>query len=685
MPLSINTPRPEMPIDVGGELIVSVPDENSNVTYSIRVYPAANNGELKITGQPMKFYFCPDRVFLANNPDGNYKFQLLTYQGEFSENSNAGVAANASLAGGVCTFTTTMRIPEQIIAVMQQKLKEKIKNESRFGFHRLFGLGDNAPEPSLLPVTIIDSEIVMHNIDLSIVTPETAKDALGPESFVFNAQGNGKGATSYGGENAFTVTMGMVEAAFLQGAMLDGGKTPLTVQYAYKYKIAASAYKIEIATDWKSVFDHCSSQFSAETIFTAIDVQRVFEDMQKNAVIQVRIHFDEEFMDKDDQKFMRDHKEEILKKFIDMGMKTVFDAQPPKVDPAQAKEKKTRIGLGFGPFSIDFDFGMSFSMKRVHQEIEAHTTFEETEDRTVIRANQASGNFTEIREVVSKTPEKLELYFSKIFLADAFKIVYVAAHSNANWRTPDNPNGDPLNSLSVQVGYPITANKAKVTKAAARFIDPNTGVLSEHETDASWTFNTKDRIYIFRFDLDDSIPDDDEQKIEVIRTVSFQEDPNVVTNIVTLENVTDDHKVEVRAESAGKFGVTMEMENSEVLVSTPRIKVTVTCQVDGMQDQLFVFDRNNALTRQTWNIWYAEPEDIRPMKYRVDVALSGRTIFERTLRWGTPDWLDYKLDTANGMLSVPFPDMPEDMIAQAEKYLTPVAQPAAPTPQRGTA
>jgi hypothetical protein len=564
------------------------------------------------------------------------------------------------------------------MAVMAQKLKEKINSENRFNLHKLFGLPDNAPAPSLLPVTIIDSEVVMHNIDLSIVTPENIKDALGPETFVFNTQGNGKGATSYGGENAFTVTMGMVEAAFLQGAMLDGGKTPLTVQYAYKYKIAASAYKIQIVTDWKSVFNHFSAQFSGNFVFTALDAQRVFEDLQKSGVIQVRIHFDEEYMDKDQEKFMREHKEEILKKFIDIGTKIIFDQQPPKVDPAQAKEKKTRIGLGFGPFSIDFDLGMSFSMKSVQQNVTVDIDFQETEDRTVVRANQASGNFTEIREAVAKDPQKLDLYFSKIFLPEAFKIVYVAASSNANWRTADNPEGDPLDSLSVQVSYPITPAKPKVTKAAARYIDLLTGKLSEHETDATWTAATKDRIYIFRFDLDDRLPDEEEQRIEVLRTISFREDPNVVTNMVTLEEITENHRVEVRAESAGKFGVSLEMENSDAIAATPRLKVMVTCQVDGMQDQLFQFNHKNALTRQSWNIWYAKPQDIKPMKYRVDVSLSGKTILDKVLRWGTNGYIDYNLDTANGVLSVPFPDIPESLRAQAERYLTPADSEAEP-------
>ncbi len=689
MPLSMNTPRPEMPIDVGGELIVTVPDAKNNVSYSIRVFPAANNEELRNARQPMKFYFCPSQVFLAANPDGSYKYQLVTYQGEFSENTNAGVAANASLAGGICQFTTTMKIPDNIMEIMKKKLREEINGKPTHTNHRLYRGIASDQAVSLVPVTIIDAQVLVHNLEMSQMTPEDFQNALGPESFIFDVQGNGPGSTSYAGENAYTIRMGMQPAAMMQEAMLakrGEGKALLTAQYAYKYKIAASAYKIKIDFDAKSTYHHFSSQFKANVWFASVDIQRVFEKLRKEGVITVDITFDEEFIDKDAEKFIQEHKAEILNKFMAMGAQTIFDAQPPQVTPAQAKDKSTILSKAFGLFS-GIDVGLSYSMKKVDQIKELDLSFEETLDKVVVRSNTISSNLTEVREAVAKDKKLLDKYFSKLFLADAFKVVYVAAHSNAFWRTADNPKGDPIHSLGVQVSYPIT-NKSgwsKITKAAARYIDPQTGQLSAHETDATWTPATKDRVYIFRFDLYDDLPEADQQKVEVIRTVSFQEDPDVVTNAITLKEVTEDHKLEVRAESAGKFGVTLSMENAEVLASTPRIKVMVICQVDGMQDRVFQFDQKNALSLQPWNIWYAKKEDIKPIKYRVDVSLSGKTILDKMLKWGTPDWLEYSLDAADGVLSVPFPDIPEDMLAKAEQYLsasTPTPQPTpVPAPQ----
>src|SRR4051794_18200961 len=99
-------------------------------TYQLQIYPDYFNNELRDAGKPMHFYYKPDKPRMAQFEDKSYKFDFVKFEGVLNADDNIdSPGAQTEVAGGVLAFTSTFKIPDDVIANAIQQLKDRCIND----------------------------------------------------------------------------------------------------------------------------------------------------------------------------------------------------------------------------------------------------------------------------------------------------------------------------------------------------------------------------------------------------------------------------------------------------------------------------------------------------------------------------------------------------------------------------
>jgi hypothetical protein len=197
------------------------------------------------------------------------------------------------------------------------------------------------------------------------------------------------------------------------------------------------------------------------------------------------------------------------------------------------------------------------------------------------------------------------------------------------------------------------------------------GELSTNNSPAMWTADTKDRLYVFDWLKNPDLPENEQNEIFVRKSISYKEDPRVLNGLdeVTEEEKITDHTPEVRAQSAGKFGVLLSLENSENVMGNKHIKVNLTCKMDGFPEQKFVFDGTNADKPKLWELWFKDFKDIKPWNYTTEVRVTGKKLTDKVISWKQDSG---QLIEKGSLLNylIPFPPIPDELAAKVDEYLS---------------
>ncbi len=642
------------PMWTGGFVDVQTADEESGVNYTLLFLPDKNNNLLREAGKPMCFYYALDTPRLARRPNGDYMFGLQKFSGVMDPTKNIGTDGYSELAGGYLTFTTTLKIPEAVMEKGIENLKAKI--EQQYSTYDLWKLPP-ALEPNVAPIPIIDNITKIHEVTAR--AGDDSKNELNGDNLTawgWKMQGEGKGSLNPLGNNAFSAMLGQYPVQLIDGGA-KSGTSNIVVENNIRFKVWTPVTEIRVTGDWSKVYDHLSTSFQFKSIFTNVDISTEMNKLVTNGAIKVELKFDSEFVDGAKQENYEKGADAIVETFIKLAEKAIFNEAKPDVEAAKADPSNTVLG------SYGWFMGSGFSLKQRKDITELSLNYEKKIDYQLIKDSRQSAQMAGLFTELKANPEAYKKYFSEIFLEEGFRKVHVIASANAYWKQPDGRKGDPINKLMLQVGYPDSQGNIN-WKSAARYKDkPSDTEFSKDAALASWDDSNKDRIYAFDFTRQESLGEDSE-KIYIKKIISFDEDPRVVTNQVVIEEETEQHVIEVRAETSGKLSV--GPVSLDMPIDSEQVEVQVKFWTDGMEEQVYDFNYKNADQPRYWEVWYEKPEDLKGWEYKVEAIVKGKRFGQKAVRWES-DWLS---NEGNGPLIAEIPEVPSSLEDKLETYLS---------------
>lgn len=649
------TAEPKGPIWVGGELTVITEDEEGQ-SYSVMWLPDKNNDKLREANEPMIFYYLLDRSRIAKDADGHYKFHLQKFSGVMDDDKNIGDTGYAEIAGGYLNFTTTSKIPEEVMVKLKEKFKDKI--EGQYNNHPLLKFVRNdMPEPNFRPAPITESLTKLHKISRDKNSSEDSEESNQNNNedipaWGWDLEGEGKGSLNPVGTNAFSAMLGQFPVQLIEGAA-ESGESNITIENHVTYNVWAPVASVEIEGDWEAVFTHLSAAYSGGAFFTKADLQGEIENMEKEGAIEVKVEYNEAFVGDEEADKYENAADEIAEQFISIAEESILQKETPDVESASAN------GSRWFP-------SRKFSMKAQYNKESLSLNYSKKIDKKIERKSVQRTTLTGLFDELKENEEARKRYFSNVYLEEGFQKVHVVATCNANWESEEN-EGDPINQVQLEVGYP-DSNGNIVWKSTARYRDePVDGELSDNGAPAMWTESTKDRIYVFDFSKreEGELEDRDPEEIEVRETISFKENPRVIVEETTRKKKTTDHNLEVRAETAGHLSV------GPILLDRPlgndQITVHVKVRADGVPDKTFKFTNENENKESRYfDAWYESQEEIPPYEYLVEVIVKGKNFTQKPLRWEG----EWKENTGSGPLEVAIPNPPSDIQEKLDDYLS---------------
>ncbi len=659
--------QPLGPIDVGGDLVAIASDEQEGMNYSLVFYPDSANENLRNEGKPMCFYYVPGRVRLAKEPNNDFMFHFQEFAGVMDQDTNVGVWGNYEIAGGLVTFSTTMEIPPAVFKKLTEQFTQKLKTQ--YANHPLLLWKSNLPPPNFSPVSLNSCDTKMDSQNFAGVMAVGGTPAIPGGNTTFDIQGNGKGNLSSTGLDSYSAMLGLIPAACIKDSLLSGHST-LVVRNEFKYWVKSLGFHIKIHGDWSQVYDHFSSAAEAHYFTISAKFEQSYDSLKLSGAIKVEIEDNPLLIGKEGQDKIQQTKELVLKMFFEKCQDVIFEKVPLE-QPAKV-ESKGGVG-GFLGSLFGFGGGASFKMKNVKKtgSMDYDETYRTILEKTTTATGNLEGIFHEL-EASGNNKDTIRKYFSKVNIGSFAEKIHVYATANAYWFTPDGKPGDPIKNITIQVGYKEQGDGSFKIKNTGRFKENLGSPLSEkNEIGAIWESSVKDRLYVFDFLKNKGLSENEQNQIQVTRTISYKEDPRVLKglNEITEVILTDDHSLEVRAESAGKFGVLFSLENSENIIDKKNIKVNLTCKMEGFEEQKYVFDGKNADKPYLWELWFKTFEEIKPWSYTVEVRVTGKKITDKVISWHQDSG---QLIEKGSLLNylIPFPPVPDDLSAKVDEYLS---------------
>ncbi len=658
------SPQPAGPIWIGQVLPVDVEDEEGH-TYNVLFLPDKNNEHLRASGKPMRFYYLPDKPRLARHEDGSRQFHLQKFSGVMDPTKNIGEDGYSESAGGCLTFSSTLGMPKPVLDNAFEGLKKLLPTYRSIGHFKWHQEKD--PEPQIASVLLHSNKTLLHSLRYGGADEGSADGT--PDPWSYEIQGDGNATTHLEGANAYTVMLGSRPVQMLMGSA-ESGTSQITLANEIGYYVWSPVTRITVTANWKSVYDHYSHHIKGGIWMLSGDFKKVTNDLIQTDSVTVDIEFGAGMVDVDQQKKYEAAADEVASAFMSKITDIMKEAaKNAKTEAAAAESKKfnfkklSKTFLGFTSVWGSAEFGAAFeSMKN---EFSGESTYEKKISKQVVRSDSLSSQMEGLFDEVEQSEEARRRYFSEVFFEEGFKKIHVVANANANWPSEDGLDGDPIHRMKLQVGYPDSRGNL-TWKSAARYKnnDADTDLSSEPSL-AGWTPETKDRLYVFDFTRHDNLEDAADQ-IHIKKTVSLREGPNVATNEVTIEEVTNDHIIEVRAESAGQLrvgpiGIDMPLgENDD------QVTVHVHVRTETFDEQIFEFTSGaDEEADHFFNVWYEGPEYIEPYAYKVGVVIKGRRFGQRALRW-EGDWTE---GTGSGPLIAEIPEIPDEIEDKIDEYL----------------
>lgn len=641
---------PDGPTWFGGDLITTTEDEQG-YDYSLKWLPDKNNRSLREAGEPMRFYYLPQEIRLATEHDSDrYMFHLQDFAGVLDESVNVGAPGHAEVNGGYLTFTTTMGVPESVMEASKTELKRIV--EQRYEDHPLLSWQAGMPEPAFDNVPIVDSETRLHTVSLADAEARLAgKDEIDDVDIPpwgWHVEGEGKGPINPTTTNAFSVLLGNFPTLLIRGAA-ESGESNITVENVITYNVNAPEVSIRVRGEWEAIFEHFSVAAEGGIYWLRGELNKEIEEMVRNGALEVEIDYNEEFVDDDDLERWESAADQVADTFLEMAKETVLTQEAPDVEAAEASSSWWRWSADAELKEVQETHGLSLEYsKTITGTVNRHETISTTMD----------GLFDELQA----DENAWDRYFSRVYLDEGWQKVYVIATVNANWG--DGESGDPIHHVSCDVGYPTSEGDVQF-RGQARYRDnPTDTELSEDNTDTIWVADAPHRVFVWEFlKQDDSDAVANPNEIHVQERISFDEAGEyVLADVIEREYSTDEHTLEVRADSSGHL--TVGPIEPDMPLQDEQVAVNLTLRAPDVPDKRIQFTANEPGPKY-WDVWYPPDEHPESFEYKAEAVVRPPTFGLEELRWES-DWREIDGD---GPLTADIPPAPEEYRDDLREYL----------------
>lgn len=596
--------------------------------HTFQVFPDICNDGLRVDRKPMHFYVMPNSVRLAKNEQGKYMFHFAKFAGVLTQDSNIGTKGQEEVVGGVLSLTSTMELPAGVLDSLKAAIKAKIKADETYRTHQLYQLDDSQPPFELGFVPIEDNQVAVSNLTLNDLT-DPSKQAT-DDKWLWRMQGQGLGSLDPNGTNACTAMVGQYPAALIE-AGFKGDSSSIFVHSALKLRFRVPAIKIITHTDYHKIYSAISSNDKYKDDWNQKNIHDFFDVNNLWGNITTRISFGEQDMPEKDKQAYLDLAQKARDKAVENVQKYIFDKKDKPVAQAEAAKTSstqtvvTHRDSFFGIWnSTDYarvasDEGHSYALNTKFDASNINMDDEIDIEGPYMVTTAVSGDMKGFFQEIKADPNAKKEYFDFVNLGEAFRKIHVIATSRANW-PDDQGNGDPIDKLSIEVGYPDQDGVIQY-KDSGRYYDTLGKKLSDDFKPSIWNKDDKDTVFVFDFAIDENVPVDKRNKISVKRTVTYKMDDRVKVNkdneIVIPDETTSNTQIEVKADILGHLKVGPVYLAADL---NKHMLVEVTFNKDGFDPVTLMFTADNVTAKQYFQVWTGESTGAIAWTYKVKVT-----------------------------------------------------------------
>ncbi|WP_331234031.1 hypothetical protein [Natronorarus salvus] len=475
----------------------------------------------------------------------------------------------------------------------------------------------------------------------------------GPDMWYERMDGGGPGSIDPAGENAFVGRLGMIPAAILW----DGFRqeySPVAVTQWMKLRVWSESVHLKIEGNWERIHNQFSAHAQGRRLWAAADIKFELDRLITNGDITVELSVDGTTPSGPDHaEAVQKRIDLVVTKFTDQAKDIIF-RPPTKAEAADAGDAPSSIFSLFSPKNFRLALRSSNEIARVN------LSYEETINERYLLDHVISSSLRGFYDDIKDDPDAERRYFRTINLDSEFRVVQRVARPVANWGDrARGVAGDPIEFMSVQIGYPDT--QGNLMWRGQVFDDGNL-------EPARLRFSRKGKD-----EVADPPEDWEPDRVMVKRRVHFKEPPGPSDYPYTTVQIekeiaeidpgeygtpSDDLALEVRADNAGQLLVgpmflNVELENSRQYVEVA-FKPDGTTEGRGERGwtrMAWNYDGQNE--PRIWNLFTGDPDYVPSFRYQVRVVVRG-TIFSAGAEWLGPE----QTVSGNGPLSirVPTPD-----------------------------
>lgn len=599
----------------GPDFITVVINDETEAQFALEIFPDANNPALKRNGLPTQFYYLPKQIYLAKRVDSptDFDFSVTLFKGLMTTEDTLGISGIPSVGGAVeaggafMTFSTTMAVPESVIAQALAKLKSHNHETPPTRIGQFFGHAAHDPAPLLGIVPIVDNSV-------TIEVPQLPGAGDDKSPFFISAQGTGHGSIEASGISSFLVTCNQLAAGAIVGA-LKNGRSPFTVHYNMKLLFYMNACDIHMTVDVDKTFTQFSGAAQAKYGFLQADLAANYQNCLTSGGITTVIQRDGASVDADMKKLIDKTVTDMQEKAWNMVKTEIFDFQPKPDDPAKASAG----ACGGAAVSLKFNYQKRGVKFNDHFEI----------NQTISKDDTVSGTLNNLEPAIKANLDK---YLSIVDIGEFFRKIQIAASPNIDFG--DSEFSDPINSAMIQVSYPLFTEPigpdGKVNlKTLAQGFHYVAGTKTDQTapvTLASWSRdNPRDIINISFLKLDRVIPEWDNDQVKITKKLVYKpNDARVdLSNggiIFETERISNDHSPVIGPEEVGYVYVKFFLDRP---IKAPNISVTLTIKIGERVD---IIEMSNADPLKNpvalWQIWSDKFFNETVAKVKIDVTVT---------------------------------------------------------------
>lgn len=429
-------------------------------------------------------------------------------------------------------------------------------------------------------------------------------------------------------------------------------------------------FKLTITGDWERIRTHFSASAGVQYSWFNASASHEVNKLIENGAITVDIELGAGMsMEEKEKREMA--AESIITTISNMVMEKLKQAGT-SVDEAveaathnMSPSEKSKMKMLGGLVSVieKFKVGVGVAVKNRKDIFSGSFTFTKQIEEQVTRSEVISAQMEGVFDQIKADETALDRYFTEVFMEEGFRKVHVIGSAIANW--PENQVGDPIHSLRVQVGYPDSQGQIN-WKAAGRVLDgPTDDTMSTTTLPAIWSAGNKDARFVFDFTRHDDRGEDSE-KIWVRKTIAFKESPDVAVNEITEEYETNEHTLDIRAESSGQLLVGPISLDMTIPEGDNQIDVIVHVKTPKFGEKTYRFNGTTLNTERYYKVWYASPDDVESYDYKVEATVKGKRFGQKAVRWES-GWTQ---GNGNGPLTIAIPEPPAELNDTLDAYLS---------------